>query len=50
MGDTLKDGKTPKMQEVRKLFPGVGEPGTPGSEGVKQVRKMVRKLQPKKRK
>jgi len=50
MGKTLKDGKTPTMPEVRKLFPGVGEPGTEGSEAVKRVRKLVRESSPSKRK
>ena len=50
MGKTLKDGKTPTMPEVRKLFPGVGKPGTGESDGVKQVRKIVRESSPNKRK
>ena len=50
MGKTLKDGKTPTMPEVRKLFPGVGKPHTAGSGAVKQVRKIVRESSPQKRK
>lgn len=50
MGKTLKDGKTPTMPEVRKLFPGVGEPHTAGSDAVKQVRRIVRESSPQKRK
>jgi hypothetical protein len=50
MGDTLKDGITPNMPKVRKLFPGVGQPGTPGSDAVIQVRKTVREAQPNRRK
>ena len=45
---TLRDGKTPTMTEVRKSFPGVGEPWTLGSESVKQVRKLVREMTRKK--
>jgi hypothetical protein len=47
MGHTLKDGRTPTMPEVRKLFPGVGKPGTPGSDAVIEVRRFVRKTKPK---
>ena len=46
MGNTLKDGRTPDMPTVRKLFPGVGPPRTPGSDAVIQVRKVIREAQP----
>ena len=43
MSETLKDGVTPSMPTVRDLFPGVGKPGTLGSESVKKVRKAARR-------
>ena len=46
MGNTLKDGRTPDMPTVRKLFPGVGHPGTPESDTVIQIRKTFREAQP----
>ena len=47
MGNTLKDGRTPTMPKVRKLFPAVGEPGTLGSDSVIKVHRLVRKTKPK---